>query len=147
MSKQPIILIDSYKQGLDYHNCIEKYLKNKSNDNDFNKEIIMPLLEQPLFKDLLNYEYYSEVPYFKIINGIYESKRIDFMAIKKNDIYIIDYKTDNQEDERYFIDNYSLQILEYKSDLSFLIDKNKLKINKVYCYIYAKKINKMIQID
>lgn len=145
MSKQPIILRDSYKQGLYYHSCIEKYLKNKS--NDFVEELIIPLLEQELFRELLNYEYYSEIPYFKIINGIYESKRIDFMAIKNNDIYIIDYKTDNQEDEQYFIDNYSSQILEYKTDLNFLIDKNKLKINKIYCYIYSLKINKMIQID
>lgn len=143
--KRPIILKDTYIHGKIVHKQIENNLK-KRNFKQINPNV-QKLFENQEFNNLLSGEYYSELPYLKIENNDYKIRRIDFLSFYNNDIYIVDFKSDNVDNELYFKNQYFNQIIEYKDDVREYLINNNISFNQINCYIYSLKLEKMIKID
>lgn len=143
--KRPIILKDTYFNGKFVHKQIEKLLKKEFIKNI--RQNVKNLFKNTDFIKLLDGDYYSELPYLKIEDDNYKIRRIDFISFYNDDVYIVDFKSDNNFDELYFKNQYFDQIIEYKNDISEYLTNKNITFNKIHCYIYSLKLEKMIKID
>ena len=138
---------DGTNYGTRVHELLEKLDfrhpdndKIKTLDSSINPKLIYDLLDNQIFKEAIKYDYHKEYPFYykednMIIHGI-----IDFVSFLDDKIILIDYKTDNLEDENEFILRYKPQLIQYKNVLSKTFNKT------IETYIYSFKLNKMIQI-
>ena len=142
----------AYTHGNDMHKIIEllpkynwspsiiKSLWDTISDNDIIK--IMALYNNDLFHSLSNYDTYCEYKYSMVKNTDIVNGIIDYFAINDKSIVIIDFKSDNINDKEYYIDNYQLQLIQYKEDMKIIYPRHIIDT-----YIYSFTLNQMIKID
>ena len=140
------------QKGTDIHKAFEILPKDKVWTHDIIKELnleipeylydnIISLQSNNIYINCLKDKHYFEYPFTvkinnKLINGI-----IDFISINDNEITIIDYKSDNLDDELEFIDRYKEQLDFYRKAMNIIYPNKKIK-----CYIYALNLIKLIEV-
>ncbi|MEG2306535.1 MAG: UvrD-helicase domain-containing protein [Erysipelotrichaceae bacterium] len=142
-------------KGIMYHTLIEKlkyddYSKASmlliAKQNNFTLmeediDCLMKLHEHALFKEVNHYEkVYHELPFIvkdqeQIIHGV-----IDFMAINKDHIIIIDFKSDHASAAS-LIENYQEQLKTYQHCIAQLYPDT-----KIIAYLYSLVSGEMIEI-
>ncbi len=115
------------------------FLKNNySKLSDKNIESIICFLNSNLIQENIGVN--KEVSYYeKNINGLVNGY-MDLVVEKENEIILIDYKSDINEDKEYFLKEYRLQI---KSYYDFLIKHYPGK--KVRAFIYSFNLKEFIE--
>lgn len=118
-------------------NTIKKIEPNISH-NYINKLIL--LSRNDFFLKISSEKVYKEYPFICKIDNIYERGIIDYLAIKKDDVYIVDFKTDNLVDEKELLARYTTQLSFYKKALRpIFIDKN------IKAFIYSFYLDQFIE--
>ena len=105
-------------------------------------EKILRLQKNEIFKNLMSQTIYKEFKYSHIIDNTIINGIIDYMAMSKELITIIDFKTDISVDRSYYLDSYSTQLKQYKKDISIIYPNH-----QVQSYIYSFAIEEMIRVD
>lgn len=98
----------------------------------------LALYSNPIFQSTFSLQIHHEYPFVvkqgqTIIHGF-----MDYVAIGEK-IILIDFKTDQQQDESYFLDTYKSQIMAYKEALTIIYPH--MEINS---YIYSTALQKML---
>jgi len=106
-------------------------------------EMYLNFVNSDLIKDIRDnkYQIQQELSYYEktdsgIIHGF-----IDFMAIKDNDIILIDYKTDNYNDEEKFVNKYLPQQEMYLKTI-----KERYPGAHITCFLYSCHYQKFIKL-
>lgn len=103
------------------------------------KEAIECFLKDPLIKEAKKGTVYREVPFYlrddRTIDGI-----MDFVSILNDKVILIDYKTDNLDDEDQFIERYDDQLMTYQKILKKKFDR------PIETYIYSLHLARFIRL-
>ena len=101
---------------------------------------ILKIFDNEIFKEAIKADYHREYPFYhrqgnSIIHGF-----IDFVSFLDDKIILVDYKSDNLDDENEFIERYQNQLLSYQDVLRQNFDK------PIETYIYSLNLAKMIEV-
>ena len=153
-------------------NCKEPYTKNDFDKNLedlvlqnklekeevklINSDDLIYLLNNSDFRSLKNAKIFREQEFLTLANinkmggielnsdsdSVMIQGIVDFVALKGDKIIIIDYKTNNYNNEMKFIETYKKQLSIYESAM-----KNYFNIKKSESYIYSFKLRKFIKMN
>ncbi|MCI8271097.1 MAG: UvrD-helicase domain-containing protein [Erysipelotrichaceae bacterium] len=104
-------------------------------------ESLRMLAHDALYETIMQLEHYHELPYMvqdkeEILHGF-----IDFIAISKDMVYILDFKTDRMEQPDQFINMYQQQLKTYTHAIQLLYPNHTIR-----SYIYSLHLHQMIPI-
>ena len=140
---------NSLEKGVKIHKTLELLFTSKKPDDiltsyifscleDNSKKVIINFIQSNLYKSIINSDkVFTEIPIhvgndFNKKYNVYDNKdnlekdtkfiRIDLLTIKKNQINIIDYKTDNkpESDIKNLAPSYQMQLKKYTKAVSLL---------------------------
>ena len=126
---------------MDFSNATPEALKvidPDLTDNQINK--LLATLQDPIFVDAIKHDYHREYPFYYVKDGQNLHGIIDFVSFYDDHIVLIDYKTDNLENEKEFVERYHAQLEAYAKVLFESFHK------PVASYIYSFNLNKTIAI-
>lgn len=131
------------------HNTIEQltinnyeydYIKTISPDlPDYYVDKIINLGTNELFKTLNQFDIYHEFPFIIVDEFNYQQGFIDFLSVDDNDIYIVDFKTDNLEYKADFLDRYNQQLTGYIQAVKQIYPNR-----DIHTYIYSFNLDMFI---
>ena len=98
------------------------------------------LLNNDIFKEALKGDYHREYPFYSLLDNEIIHGFIDFVSFMDDRIILIDYKSDNLENDVDFINIYKPQLDGYKKVLERTYNK------PVMTYIYSFHLEKMITV-
>ena len=106
---------------------IDTYLsKENIDDKDFIKEKILELYNNPKYNFIFNRDNLSETEIIMSENNISKILRVDKIVFDKDDIWIIDYKTDKSTET--VPSSYKKQLENYKSAISKIYKNKRIHI-------------------
>lgn len=94
-----------------------------------------------IFQKLNTYQVFKEYPFIANIDNNLERGIIDYLAISKTTLYIVDFKTDLVDSEEVLIERYYEQLNFYKK-----VMKKAYKEKEVVAYIYSFDLEKFIEV-
>lgn len=100
---------------------------------------IITFINNPIISNAKKGEIYQELPFYLKNDDTLTHGYMDFVAIKDDEIILIDYKTDSGIKEKDFIDRYANQLNSYKKVLKEIYKKD------VKAYIYSVKLSIFIE--
>lgn len=150
--------LQSHK-GMNYGTMMHKMIEHLGNQV-WNEETIIQTAQQLnaqlstrdverlqiLYKDVIFHALLDENCYYELPFMVKEGKEIlhgfmDFVAMKEDEITILDFKSDTVKDGNELVNLYHEQLLLYKKAMTILYPDSKIN-----CYIYSLHLSKMIPI-
>lgn len=111
------------------------------NIKEWEKELLLTFLNNPLVKDNLSGHFYQEYPYYYQKANILKHGYIDLFIKKDNNIILIDYKTDNTDVDDELISRYLPQQEVYVNIL-----KTKYPNANIKAYLYLTKSSRFLKL-
>ncbi|MGB4985237.1 MAG: UvrD-helicase domain-containing protein [Erysipelotrichaceae bacterium] len=125
--------------GTRVHLLASKMVHTRSKVND---PYVDKLFDQDFFQRLLKeYECHSEYPYYVTIDNHYQNGIIDFLAIKDNEIVIVDFKTDKLVNKGDFVTMYKQQLLTYCGIMERIYNNYQVK-----AFVYSFNLDVFIEV-
>ncbi|NLC54998.1 MAG: UvrD-helicase domain-containing protein [Erysipelothrix sp.] len=140
-----------FEVGSTIHNAIEKLpntqwtremiKKVSPNINDYYIDKLITLNSNPFFIKLNQETVHKEFPFISYLEEQYQRGIIDYLVETKDNVYIVDFKTDTVENDSELIERYQDQLNFYKQAI-----KPQFKDRTIELYLYSTHLDKFILI-